>query len=849
MELRFKIFNQKIKRVDSNFIVSDSKNYLTASFDFSEEWDRCAKTVIFERGSDAYEVVLNSEGECLVPHEVLKLGSFKVSAFGTRDEMTVITTDCVKLDVAESGLLEGQTPAEPTPDIYAQILGIAEDAERIAQSVRDDADEGLFKGEQGEPGTTDYNELENKPDLSVYATTEEVDEKIANIPGVTNVYTREETDSAIESAVEALAEGQVATNTADIANKADASAVYTKEQADSAISTAVNGKADKSTTLTGYGITDAYTKTETDNAISSLQTAVAGKADKDSVYTKAETEEKISDYALSVDTKYGVSLSLTLNTSTYVLTVQLKDQNGNDLGTPQTVDLPLESVVVGGSYDNSAKKVKLTLQNGSSIEFSVADLVAGLQTEITESNKLNADLVDDSTTVNKFTTTSEKTTWNNKQNAISDLATIRSGASDGAIALEKATSIEEVIPTLATKAELPSTPTLTDLAQAGEGIAFERKIVQGGENYTITGSPDIDTNGIFTGKTTAHYISSPEFDSFEGQNFEIEFTTPSSIGTSSSIVRFVATGVSASISISQAYKVILSTPISIQLQTTLSPDTSYVLRFISTGGVNTLSLYSSDGTLLEEQTNTNSITGLSPCSIQIGRINLPFKFDLNKLSFGDWRAITPAFDGYEISSTCGSDVSNNTVNGAPLSNTSSYFFGVCETLASTAEKVVSIPSITELKVGQFIIVCPTYTASSGENTFIKLNDFPAYKITYGNTPLNASTDGYVLTANYASSFVFDGEAWVFLSQGFRQVYSSMSVANGIAATSGTAQIVSPANLKQIIQGTTLTGIDVSTSGTVSETDSVMGAIGKLQAQITTSVGNIETALNTINSGV
>lgn len=436
MELRFKIFNQKIKRVDTNFIVSDSKNYLTASFDFSEEWDRCAKTVIFERGSDAYEVILNSQGECLVPHEVLKVGSFKVSAFGTRDEMTVITTDCVKLDVAESGLLEGQTPAEPTPDIYAQILGIAEEAERIAQSVRDDADEGLFKGEQGEPGTTDYNELENKPDLSVYATTEEVDEKIANIPGVTNVYTREETDSAIESAVEALAEGQVATNTADIANKADASAVYTKEQVDSAISTAVNGKADKSTTLTGYGITDAYTKTETDNAISSLQTAVAGKADKDSVYTKSETEEKISDYALSVDTKYSASLSLTVNTSTYVLTAQLKDQNGDNLGSAQTVDLPLESVVVGGTYDDTTKKVKLTLQNGSSVEFSVADLVAGLQSEITANNKLNADLVDDSTSVNKFVTASEKTTWNNKQNAISDLATIKSGASLGSTAVQ-----------------------------------------------------------------------------------------------------------------------------------------------------------------------------------------------------------------------------------------------------------------------------------------------------------------------------------------------------------------------------------------------------------------------------
>ncbi len=49
--------------------------------------------------------------------------------------------------------------------------------------------------------------------------------------------------------VEALEDGQVATNT-------------------SAISSLQSGKADKATTLEGYGITDAYTKSQTDSAIS-----------------------------------------------------------------------------------------------------------------------------------------------------------------------------------------------------------------------------------------------------------------------------------------------------------------------------------------------------------------------------------------------------------------------------------------------------------------------------------------------------------------------------------------------------------------------------------------------------
>ena len=56
-----------------------------------------------------------------------------------------------------------------------------------------------------------------------------------------------------QSKVDALANGQVATNKTDIA-------------------TLKSGKADKSTTLSGYGITDAYTKAQTDSAIN---TAVA----------------------------------------------------------------------------------------------------------------------------------------------------------------------------------------------------------------------------------------------------------------------------------------------------------------------------------------------------------------------------------------------------------------------------------------------------------------------------------------------------------------------------------------------------------------------------------------------
>ena len=116
--------------------------------------------------------------------------------------------------------------------------------------------------------------------------------------------------------------------------------------------------------------------------------------------------------ALPASTKYGTSISVSLNTTDYKMTTTLKDQDGNTLGTAQTIDLPLESVVVNGSYDNTNKKIVLTLQNGNTVDIPVGDLIAGLQTEITSTNKLSSDLVDDTNHTHKFVTAAQITKLN-----------------------------------------------------------------------------------------------------------------------------------------------------------------------------------------------------------------------------------------------------------------------------------------------------------------------------------------------------------------------------------------------------------------------------------------------------
>lgn len=118
---------------------------------------------------------------------------------------------------------------------------------------------------------------------------------------------------------------------------------------------------------------------------------------------------------------YATSISVTMDEN-YVLSVQLIDQDGNPLGSEQTVDLPLESVVVGGSYDSENQQLILTLDNGNTIEIPISGLISGLQAEITAQNPLSADLLADGQTNKVFTAT--------EQTKLSGLEAV-SGTNDG----------------------------------------------------------------------------------------------------------------------------------------------------------------------------------------------------------------------------------------------------------------------------------------------------------------------------------------------------------------------------------------------------------------------------------
>lgn len=97
-----------------------------------------------------------------------------------------------------------------------------------------------------------------------------------------------------------------------------------------------------------------------------------------------------------VNNSSAFSLEFSVDNSTFILTATLKNANGEILGTPQTVDLPLESVVVNGSYDAATKSIILTLQNGNTVDIPVSDLIDGLASKAELDKKLDK-LTPDST--------------------------------------------------------------------------------------------------------------------------------------------------------------------------------------------------------------------------------------------------------------------------------------------------------------------------------------------------------------------------------------------------------------------------------------------------------------------
>lgn len=149
-------------------IISGSRGIVSIEFEFSAEWIGFTKTAILYINkydeNTAVKIILdekNSIDAKYLSALIAKKCDLYIGVFGDKGEQR-ITTNVVCVQIREGVPTEG-ADAEVDTNLYNQILQIMDSTKEIAQSVRDDADSGIFKGDKGD----NYNlTKEDKEEIS-----------------------------------------------------------------------------------------------------------------------------------------------------------------------------------------------------------------------------------------------------------------------------------------------------------------------------------------------------------------------------------------------------------------------------------------------------------------------------------------------------------------------------------------------------------------------------------------------------------------------------------------------------------------------------------------------------------
>ena len=140
-----------VKVEQKAILTSGAQNIYLCQFVFSPEWEGLDKTAIFQAQDVKVSVVLDPEGKCQIPYEVLQKPFVKLFAgvYGTKNGELIMPTVIQDLGRVEKGVSLGEEAQEPTPDLYSQILANSNEALETARALKADADAGVFDGVDG----------------------------------------------------------------------------------------------------------------------------------------------------------------------------------------------------------------------------------------------------------------------------------------------------------------------------------------------------------------------------------------------------------------------------------------------------------------------------------------------------------------------------------------------------------------------------------------------------------------------------------------------------------------------------------------------------------------------------
>lgn len=134
-------------------LVQGAVNVYTCRMTYGPDWEGLDKTVVFKTGAAEVSVV-PEDNSCTIPHEVTERAgeSVRVGVYGTKNGERVLPTLWADLGIVWEGAKPGAAAQTPAPELYDQLLSLANGAAETADGLRAAAEAGAFDGKQGAAG-------------------------------------------------------------------------------------------------------------------------------------------------------------------------------------------------------------------------------------------------------------------------------------------------------------------------------------------------------------------------------------------------------------------------------------------------------------------------------------------------------------------------------------------------------------------------------------------------------------------------------------------------------------------------------------------------------------------------
>ena len=132
------VVDQVLTLIGTPVVSSGGKNEDYVSFTFDETWNGFAKIAVFYRQTkEIYYALINDDNVAVVPPEVIATsGIMYLGVVGVNDDTTITKTSQVLPYRIVGGALDGFKPEPATPDVFEQMLSLAQEMRDLAEEIK-----------------------------------------------------------------------------------------------------------------------------------------------------------------------------------------------------------------------------------------------------------------------------------------------------------------------------------------------------------------------------------------------------------------------------------------------------------------------------------------------------------------------------------------------------------------------------------------------------------------------------------------------------------------------------------------------------------------------------------------